>query len=59
MTKYEKIKLIVLCFTVTVFSVLLYLNSLNGRYVMHPNKRVMIDSRNGDIYDMIKKSKLI
>lgn len=57
MTKYEKIKLIVLCFTATFFSVLLYLNSLNGRYVMHPNKRVMIDSRNGDIYDMIKKSK--
>lgn len=58
MNSYRNLKLVLVAMLETVFLVILYNISLNGRYVLHPNKGVMIYSRTGDIYKMTDKSKI-
>lgn len=52
MTKYEKGKLVLFAIVALGMIIVFYNNGLNGRYVMHPNKGVLIDSRTGKIHAM-------
>lgn len=58
MTVFEKVKLLVLVFIALIFSIIFYCNGLNGRYVIHPNKAVIIDTRTGDVYNAMDKTKI-
>lgn len=58
MSRYEKVKLLLFIIFGVLFLSLTYFNGLSGRYVMHPNKGVMIDSRTGDIFALDDRRKL-
>lgn len=58
MTKYEKIKIILFIAAIVSFLIIGYLNSISGRYVMHPAKAIVIDSMTGDVYDLRSKEKI-
>jgi uncharacterized membrane protein YqiK len=58
MTQYEKIKVIILILATVLFTIVFYLHSLNGRYLIHPNKAIIIDTRTGDVYNAKDRTKI-
>ena len=50
MTKYQKLKLLVLSISLICFLLILNSFSENGRYIMKNDGFVIIDSRTGKIY---------
>jgi hypothetical protein len=50
MKNYQKYKLIILCAFSSIFMIILYNYSRNGRYIFKNDSSVILDTRNGRIY---------
>ncbi|MBB1150424.1 hypothetical protein H4K35_09885 [Myroides sp. NP-2] len=58
MTKYEKIKIILFIVAIVSFSIIGYLNSINGRYTHIVDSKMMLDTRTGDVLTLESKKKI-